>query len=372
MQCSQEHCLFHHNSLMLNTDWNTVSPPLKIYDENAVKPYCVKRANETKTWQSVALLDTHVNVQQALNDAAQFGIRFVLIGICEDIGPRANLGKGGSNQAWSAFLQHYLNQPVNQFSVAEQVLLLGEIDVDDLMAQAQNLDNQNTAQLEQLRKLCAKVDERVEATLALIFSAGLEPIIIGGGHNNSFGILTALSKHYKRCVNAINFDPHADLRPCEGRHSGNGFSYALQNNALKHYHIIGLHEQKNSQAVFGLITQTQSSFHSYQAINIRREISLTDAVQHALSTFNSAPLGIELDLDSISFLPASAYTCCGFSVSDAEHYVYLTAKHSTARYLHLCEAAPLNHPAGLTAGMQSCGQIISALVNAYLHAKSSN
>jgi len=349
--------------------FNTVHPTLKVYDENAVKPYCSTRVNETKTWQSVALLDTHVNVQQALNDAAQFGIRYVLIGICEDLGPRANLGNGGSHQAWPAFLQYFLNQPVNQFNATQQVLLLGEIDVDDVMAQAQGLNNQHAEELAQLRKLCATIDERVEAVLTLIFNAGLEPIIIGGGHNNSFGILSALSKHSGASVNAINFDPHADLRPCEGRHSGNGFSYALRNNALQQYHIIGLHEQKNNQAIFDLIAQNQCSFHSYQAINIRREISLTDAVQHALAAFNNAPLGIELDLDSISFLPASAYTCCGFSVSDAEHYVYLTAKHSTARYLHLCEAAPLNHPAGLTAGMQSCGQIISALVNAYLHAK---
>ena len=88
-----------------------------------------------------------------------------------------------------------LNQPVNQFNATQQVLLLGEIDVDDVMVQAQGLNNQHAEELAQLRKLCATIDERVEAVLTLIFNAGLEPIIIGGGHNNSFGILSALSKH---------------------------------------------------------------------------------------------------------------------------------------------------------------------------------
>lgn len=344
-------------------------PSLKVYDEQAVKPYCSHRNNEKKTWQSLALLDTQVNVQQALNDAAQFGIRYVLVGICEDIGPRANLGNRGSHQAWPAFLQCFLNQAVNQFSATSHVLLLGEINVDDLMVQSERLSNQNADDLTQLRQLCAAIDERVEAVLTLIFNAGLEPIVIGGGHNNSFGILNALSNCSSAAVNAINFDPHADLRQCEGRHSGNGFSYALKNKTLKHYHIIGLHEQKNNQATFDFIAQHRCSYHSYQAIMIRRETSLTNAIQQALATFDCAPLGVELDLDSISFLPASAYTCCGFSVSDAEHYVYLAAKQANSRYLHLCEAAPVNHPAGLNAGIKSCGQVTSALVNAYLHAK---
>ena len=82
----------------------------------------------------MALLDTQVNLQQALVDAAQFGIRYVLLGICEDIGPKANLGNGGANEAWPAFLKRFLNQPHNQFIATQKVLLLGEVNTDDLMA----------------------------------------------------------------------------------------------------------------------------------------------------------------------------------------------------------------------------------------------
>jgi formiminoglutamase len=34
-------------------------------------------------------------------------------------------------------------------------------------------------------------------------------------------------------VNAINFDAHSDFRILEGRHSGNGFSYAYEEGFLK-------------------------------------------------------------------------------------------------------------------------------------------
>jgi formiminoglutamase len=49
--------------------------------------------------------------------------------------------------------------------------------------------------------------------------------------------------------------------------------------------------------------------------------------------------------------------------------VHLAASQTTAHYLHLCEGAPSQHPVGLEAGMNDAGQIITALVNAYLQAR---
>ncbi|WP_404341301.1 formimidoylglutamase [Pseudoalteromonas mariniglutinosa] len=342
---------------------------LHIYDDAAIQSLCTHRLNERKAWQSIALLDTHVNTQQALIDAAAFGIRYVLLGICEDIGPRANLGNGGAQHGWQAFLKRFLNQPHNQFLPHHQVLLLGEVNLADINQQAQYLDNQDPSQLTTLRRLCADIDLRVEAILSMIFAAGLEPIIIGGGHNNCLGIIRAASKCNNSTINAINFDPHADFRACEGRHSGNGFRYAYQEGLLAHYHVIGLHELKNNQAIIDALSHANFSFTSYQAIQVRREITLSAACQRALTTLAHAPLGVEVDLDSISFMPVSAYTNCGFSVSDAEHFVHLAASQKHAHYLHLCEAAPIQHPSGLDAGLSDTGQVITALVNAYLQAR---
>ena len=345
---------------------------LHIYDEATVKPWCNSRANEKKAWQSIALLDTHVDPLQAMQDAAQFGIKYVLLGICEDIGPRANLGNGGAEDGWPAFLKRFLNQPDNQFLANEKVLLLGEVAISDLTLAARDLSNKNPQQLMQLRELCAQIDQRVEQVLSLIFSAGLEPIIIGGGHNNCLGIIRALSKHKQTAINAINFDPHADFRDCEGRHSGNGFRYAYNEQHLGHYHVIGMHELKNNQAIIDALATARFNYDSYQALQVRREKTLTEACQQALTTLTHAPLGVEVDLDSISLMPVSAYTNCGFSVSDAEHFVHLAASQINSHYLHLCEAAPNQHPSGRQAGISDAGQIITALVNAYLQARDSS
>ena len=70
-------------------------------------------------------------------------------------------------------------------------------------------------------------------------------------------------------------------------------------------------------------------------------------------------------------MPVSAFTNCGLTVANAERYVYYFAALPQSRYLHLAEAAPVQHPAGLAAGMNDAGQILTALVCAFLFGKQS-
>ena len=249
-------------------------------------------------------------------------------------------------------------------------MLLGEVNSDDLQSQSKTLDNANAEGLAQLRRLCGELDERVTAVLKPVFDAGLEAIVIGGGHNNCYPILKALSTSEAKPCNAINFDPHADFRAIEGRHSGNGFHYAYQDGYLYDYHVVGMHEQKNNQTIISSLTNAGFTYTTYQTLQVMRSRSLTSDCTHSLARFKiDKPLGIEVDVDAISGMPVSAFTNCGFSVSDAEHFVYLGATHSASRYLHLCEAAPSTHPNGLEQGITEAGQVLSGLVCSYLLGK---
>jgi formiminoglutamase len=343
---------------------------LKRYNEADTQSLTSSRANETRFWQSISYLDQSAPLESALNDAAEFGIKYVLLGINEDIGPRANCGRGGASHGWQAFLKRFLNLPSNEFLDPKSVLLLGEVECADLQSQSKDLDNTQADDLAQLRALCAALDERVTAVLKPIFDAGLEAIIIGGGHNNCYPILKALSHSESKSCNAINFDPHADFRAVEGRHSGNGFHYAYQEGYLHDYHVVGMHEQKNNQTIISALTNAGFTYTSYQTLQVIRSRSLTSDCTHSLARFKTdKPLGIEVDVDAISGMPVSAFTNCGFSVSDAEHFVYLGATHSASRYLHLCEAAPNTHPNGIEQGIVEAGQVLSGLVCSYLLGK---
>jgi len=344
---------------------------LNVYTEQDLAPYLSSRTGEKRIGEALFFINTQVDFDQALLDASHFGIKYVLLGIPEDIGPKANCGQGGAQLGWQAFLSRFANLQSNRHFPAEQVLLLGEIELTDLQKQADSLSPNIPSDLIALRELCSQVDDAVEPVIRAIFNAGLEPIIIGGGHNNCFPIIKALSTSSQNKISAVNLDPHADFRAIEGRHSGNGFHYAYKNQFLANYHVIGLHELKNNEAIYCALEQAGFSYDSYQKIKVRQQITLNKACFNVRQKFEQSllPVGIEVDVDSISYMPVSAFTNCSFSVSEAEQFVFNMASLKDTRYLHLCEAAPQQHAAGLSQGLNEAGQTLCALVYAYLMAR---
>ena len=338
---------------------------LNLISQQQLERYCATRSGETRIGAAIQLPKLQLNLTEQLAQAKAAGCRFVLLGVPEDIGPRANLGQPGADGGWQAFLFKFLNLQNNDFIAAADILLLGAIACDDLQQRAQNAD------IDLLRQLVAELDERLAAVAQAIFSAGLLPLVVGGGHNNSYPLLKALATVSGQRANSANLDPHSDFRPLEGRHSGNGFSYAHHAGYLQHYFVLGLHELKNSAATLAQLQQAGADYCSYQRIFVRRELSYQQALEQCIDFVvqDQGDIGIELDTDSISLMPVSAFTNCGISVQNAEQFVYQLAKLPRSRYLHLAEAAPAQHPAGMAAGNNEAGQVLAALVYAFIQGK---
>ena len=102
--------------------------------------------------------------------------RYVILGIAEDIGVRANYGRAGAATAFKPALDSFLNQQTNVFIDPSSVFVLGEVLVDDLMETAVGLDMKNKAELLQLRDLVAVIDERVSLVVEFIVSLQKIPI----------------------------------------------------------------------------------------------------------------------------------------------------------------------------------------------------
>lgn len=339
-------------------------------DTDYLSSYLTVRSGETKIGQQLQLPSCD-NLQLTLKDFKKAGAKFVLLGIPEDIGPKANLGRSGSSDGWQAFLSRFLNLQQNAFIRGHEIALLGHVHTHDLQRKSDLLDLTKTDDLDTIRSLVSQLDDRVSPVIEAIVLNGLMPIVIGGGHNNAYGIIKGVSAAKSQPIAAINLDPHTDFRALEGRHSGNGFSYAAQQEHLGYYFSLGMHELKNSAANINHLNQHHFPFISYQQIYVRREVSLEQALHDAACYLNDshAPIGIELDVDAISYMPASAYTNVGVSLSDAQYYVHAMAQLSKSCYLHLAEGAPKQHPAGFEAGFNDAGQGYAALVSAFIQSK---
>lgn len=326
--------------------------------------YVAIRAGETRIGESITTLAD-------LNASAVPLGRFAILGVPESIGPRANLGQGGAELGFQAFLQQFLNLQDSQVLPIHEVVLAGQVDCNDLTSEAETLDVNQAHDLQRLRELCAVLDKRVADVTECLFTQGYEVILIGGGHNNALPLLKSLSCVHKTAVGAVNLDPHSDFRPLEGRHSGNGFSYAYEQGYLQHYHVMALHPAKNSAAT---LQQLQRAGATYNGVHDMLGSSFAQQLQPLQQRVASwqCPMGIELDVDAIQYAPASALNYTGVALSDALLFVQELAKAPQCNYFHLAEAAPACHPLGVQAGMRAAGQILSELVLTYIVSRVKN
>lgn len=268
--------------------------------------------------------------------------KYILFGIPEDIGVRANFGRPGTASAWDSAIKSIANIQHNRFCKGNQILVLGQLDVCEEMREVEHLNFNDIDDRSKLSQLVEKIDKEVSHIIFNIIKSGKTPIIIGGGHNNSYGNIkgTALAKG--KSINAVNFDAHSDFRILEGRHSGNGFSYAYEEGFLKKYFIFGLHENYTSKSVLDIIKKIEDRvrYNTYDSIKIRKEKDFNQELVQALEFIQNDFYGIEIDLDAIPNIASSAMTLSGFSIEELRQFVSYFGKNQNAAYLHICEGAP--------------------------------
>jgi formiminoglutamase len=305
-------------------------PHFKIYSKQDILSLTKIRRFETKLGELVQVLGTAQNLEQEL---AQSSSKFVIIGVPEGIGVKANLGIGGADTAWIPFLQSFLNIQSNDFLQGNNILLLGHFDFSEIETLIDSNAHSFEEKIEAYRHAVNTIDDEVEHAVKIITQNKKIPIVIGGGHNNSYGCIKGAAKGLHKAglipiaqINAINLDAHADFRPVEGRHSGNGFRYADEDGYLEKYCIIGLQENYIPQnSWIDIVNDPFIDVITFEDIFIHEKRSFIQAIAHATTFTEDTYCGIELDLDVIEDTLSSASTPVGISPLHARQYINYTA-----------------------------------------------
>ena len=276
------------------------------------------REGEEKLGQKVRINSTPIDLNG----------KFVIIGVAEDIGPRANLGFAGAEAGFNAFITRFLNVQSNRFLNGGEIVVYGVVRCSETFSNSDLVELRNTVE---------QLDLLLEEVLQVVFSSGGIPIVIGGGHNNAYPIIKAYSHVNQKKIDVLNIDPHADFRKLEGRHSGNSFSYAMQEGALGKYTVLGLHQSYNSESMLQDLEKNGVDFTFFEDYIDDKELFYRD-----LFKFEDKQFGLEIDMDTIKQMPSSAYTPSGFSVEEIRRALRFLANSSKVVYLHLPEAAPQN------------------------------
>jgi len=321
------------------------------------------RSGETKLGELIKVPDG----ASLISFLQETSARFLVLGVAEDIGVLANGGKAGTAGAWDSFLSSFLNVQANDFTKADTIAVLGHFSFDDLMQKIEKKAVSTEDRIEEYRKAVPIIDGAVSDLIQGIIASGKTPIVVGGGHNNSYPIIkgTALALAGSgdlKGINCINLDAHIDYRLAEGRHSGNGFRYAKEEGYLMKYFALGIHENYIPKDILKDVNENiDVDFITFEDIFLRQKRTWQQALKDAGEFIGGERYGIELDLDSIAHVPASAATPCGITSREALQYVAQMARHFEAAYIHICEGIASNDNALV-------GKLISYLVTTFVKA----
>lgn len=262
--------------------------------------------------------------------------KFVLIGISENVGPQANLGRSGSEHAFTAFSKVFFNTQVYAEAPVQDIAFLGQL--------KQLKDPQDRLEAMDMVK---ELDTLLFEVLTTYLSPGQIPIVVGGGHNNALPLMRWASKQNKLSV--VNIDAHADLRPTDKRHSGNSFSFALQEQLLEAYGVFGLHEAFNNATIRQQLNNPKVTFRFFEDYlqgphQVHDDIS--SFIQH-----QAYPIGLEIDMDAIALMPSSAFSPSGWTLDQMRSIIFKIGHlRPHIAYLNLTEAAPLDDKEDLVVG----------------------
>ncbi len=305
------------------------------YNKEVLKQQTRWRYGEVKFGEEAVTID---NWEELKESKAQY----VLVGIPEDVGVRANYGSPGAAKAWKKCLSALCNVQSNEFTNAKNLVILGEIDCAMEMQDAHQLTSDDPFYPTKIGSLVKEIDNKVSDTIEKIVRANKTPIIIGGGHNNSYGNLKGISLAYSKPIHCINMDAHTDFRPLEHRHSGNGFSHAYEDGFLGNYFIFGLHRNYTSASVFDRMEEFKKrvKFNLFEDLIFLEKNTLLNNFKEGQKHVVHDIFGLELDLDAIAGMGSSAMTPTGFSLEEARQFIRYFSKHKNCGYVHLCEGAP--------------------------------
>ncbi len=236
---------------------------------------------------------------------------FALVGFCCDEGIRRNKGREGAAMGPASIRRELANLPC---SFSPEVML---VDAGDILCEDGNLTASQAA---------------LANAVCRIRSAGLFPIVLGGGHEVALGHYNGHVKflnqsHDKPNVSIINFDAHFDLRPVHQEGSSGTMFRQIAEEALSqgqkfNYLCMGIQRTSNTLELFKTAERLGVTHVLAGDINSRKDEQVLDKLDDFTQANENIYLTICADVFSSAFAPGvSAAQPLGLHPEDVLRYI---------------------------------------------------
>jgi len=206
----------------------------------------------------------------------------VLLGVASDEGVKRNKGRVGAAKG-ADFIRRALSSQA--FHLQQPVYDAGNIYCE-------------SDRLEEMQQEQAKVVQN-------ILDQGHFPLLLGGGHEISYGSFVGLERHLASSVSngkigIINFDAHFDLRREDISTSGTPFlqiaEYCRKEDISFHYLCLGVSEVANTRALFVQADRLGAKYIKDEEFNYRQISGIKQKIETFIDSCTALYLSIDLDV----------------------------------------------------------------------------
>ncbi len=205
-------------------------------------------------------------------------------------------------------------------------------------------------------KSIEQTHQRLTATVGAILDLGVIPIVLGGGHDLTFGGVRALARRTEGKVGGLNIDAHFDVREPVNAIPTSGTPFRnilekIENVSGDRFVEIGGNGLVNSREHFNYLIERKARIFS---LSETRRKGVGPIVEKGLeiSGYQTERIFCSIDLDSVAqaFAPGvSAPSSDGFTPEEISLAVYLAGLHPKVAYFDLMEMNPVFDQEGRTA-----------------------
>ncbi len=276
---------------------------------------------------------------------------FAFIGFCSEQGVKRNKGRVGTALAPEALRSQMSNLPC---IFTKEVVLYdaGNILCDEIS-------------MEEGQKLLG-------IAVSKILESGLFPIVLGGGHETTFGHFkgeyqTLRKNGSKANLGVINFDAHFDLRPYDkGSSSGSMFrqiaDVCMSDNEPYRYFPVGIQKHSNTVQLFKVAKSLGVDYILAKDMQGNNNFALMEKFDSFLDTCDNVYITVCTDVFSSAFAPGvSAAQSLGVNPENVLPFIKHILRTRKVRGFDICEISPRFDQDNTTANLGAV--LIFAVVN---------
>lgn len=293
----------------------------------------------------------NIDLSQDNLDPYDGKLGFALIGFCCDEGVKRNKGRVGAAKGPESIRKELADLPC-YFQKDVKIFDAGNVFCESItLEESQNL-----------------LSEAIEKILSL----NLFPIVLGGGHEISFGhykgILNYLSqKNNKPKIGIVNFDAHFDLRPYpDGGSSGTMFrqiaDICKDDDLLFSYLCIGTQKHSNTVELFKTADKLGAKYILAKDIIDNDNFNVIETFSDFIKKQEHIYITICSDVFSTAFAPGvSASQPLGLDPERVLRYIRYLLKSNKVISFDIAEVSPRFDQDNITANLASI--LIFSVVN---------